>query len=218
MKRLSMRRPITIIMLVLMAAGLVFGSGCDIGWMFLDAWMEANHLTYAELVGDQLLGRYNPLGSDKDPVAAAALEVKNAAMSIYEGDKKMEEGRKKRDAKAMDEAIKLRPEDYSYRVSRYVLAVEQFDMKTAELHRNKGVDSTVENAVSYRRFLDQQIRELEDLENRLYGRYKSKEHECALYQQLKTNYSLRSRDYELPADKAQLETYRRLAAAAGCSG
>lgn len=67
--------------------------------------------------------------SDDDYVGAA-VDGADVIMNLQEADALMAKGRKNSDPAAMDAAIKLRPYDWTYDVSRADLALELGDMKT----------------------------------------------------------------------------------------
>jgi len=65
-----------------------------------------------------------------DPYVDAAVDAGKPIKDMMEGDIKMAEGRKNDDPAAMDAALALRPNDWTYQLSRANLALQQGDMAT----------------------------------------------------------------------------------------
>jgi hypothetical protein len=71
-------------------------------------------------------------GRTGDPQADEALGAFDMVLNVFDADKLMDQGRKNGDAAAMDQAIKLRPGDWTYHTSRAVLALRDGDTATRE--------------------------------------------------------------------------------------
>jgi hypothetical protein len=110
-----------------------------------------------------LLGRNSTGNQDAD----AALDTVKMVTTFARADNLMEQGRKSDNATAMDQAIALRPRDWSYRVSRATLALKQNDQDTADDTFKHGEDYAYydHNENGLVRFYTQYINELEEWKN-----------------------------------------------------
>jgi hypothetical protein len=110
-----------------------------------------------------LLGRNSTGNADAD----AALGTVKMVTNFAQAENLIEQGRKTDNATAMDQAIALRPRDFSYRASRATLALKQNDYKTAEKNFKAGEDYAYydHNESGMVRFYSQYINELEVWKN-----------------------------------------------------
>ena len=127
----------------LVAALLLSLSGCELlyvvdpeaAWMaeeFFDEWMASKDMSPTnenggvDPAGAAKLGKRLLTDSTGNEESDAALD-RDWIANIAEADQLMDDGRSYRDAEKMAEAIKKRPDDYTYRASAAVLAAEQGD-------------------------------------------------------------------------------------------
>jgi hypothetical protein len=68
--------------------------------------------------------------SDGNSYVDAAVDAADVVIKFQQAEDLMAKGRKNSDPKSMDSAIKLRPNDWTYELSRANLALQQGDMKT----------------------------------------------------------------------------------------
>jgi hypothetical protein len=99
--------------------------GKELAMAFVEEWMEDNNISPTTFVGVANIGRRLASGSTGDPKADAALETASIIRTFLEAESLMDKGRKTDDATAMEGAIKLRPNDWSYQLSRSTLALKQ---------------------------------------------------------------------------------------------
>ena len=113
------------------------------------------------------LGKRLVTGASGESEADAAADSLVVVSSIREGNKLMEEGRRERAPELMDRAIRLRPNDWTYRVSRGALALEKGDMEAWKTQM-KAADNMVMTAhVDPLRYSVLLIDELEGVRGRL---------------------------------------------------
>jgi len=110
-----------------------------------------------------LLGRNSTGNADAD----AALGTVKMVTNFAQAENLMDKGRKTDNATLMDQAIALRPRDWSYRVSRATLAFKQNDEKTADIAFKEGENYAYSdhNENGLVRFYSQYINELEEWKN-----------------------------------------------------
>ena len=131
-------------------------------------------------------------GTTGDPELDAVLDVYNVINTMNQADKLMGAARDNRDADAMDSAIEMRPGDWTYRVSRAVLALEQGDVAMAEQQSEQAWDLAGESPAAQERVLDQSIGELEVMRNALGAAGNLTGNRCrAVYNQLNAAYARR---------------------------
>jgi len=127
---------------LIVASLLVSLSGCELffanpeaAWMaeaFFDEWVASKDMSPTnedggvDPAGAAKLGKRLLTDSTGDEESDAALD-RDWIANIAEADALMDEGRGFRDPQKMAEAIKKRPDDYTYRASAAVLAAERGD-------------------------------------------------------------------------------------------
>jgi hypothetical protein len=99
--------------------------GKELAMAFVEEWMEDNNISPTTFVGLANIGRRLASGSTGDPKADAALGTASMIRAFLEAESLMDKGRKTDNATAMEGAIKLRPNDWSYQLSRSTLALKQ---------------------------------------------------------------------------------------------
>jgi len=162
---------------------------------FAQEWAKSKDLDPSTLEGIVNIGARAGGGSTGDDEADAALDAGMVIKNIQDADNLMDQGRKNRDAAAMDKAIKKRPEDWSYNVSRASLALEQGDLKGYHRYRNEAwrlIDYGISNPRRYIQYTNQRINELEAVKARLGGRFQSQDQCHEFYNSLKTEYAARA--------------------------
>jgi hypothetical protein len=131
-------------------------------------WLESKGMRYENADGTpNARGAANLLmaaliGSGDDEVDAV-LGIYGAVKGVVNADKAMDEARASGDAAAMDEVIKSRPHDWSYRSSRAVLALAQGDMATYEQQANSFAEIAREQGVPPARQARQIIKDYETI-------------------------------------------------------
>ena len=132
-----------------------------------------------------------------DPITGAILKSGNETETIKKADELMAEGRSQRDPDDMDEAISLRPQDWTYRVSRGALALERGDTKGMDEHLVVAQALASTNDKSKSNFAKQAIAELEGVKSTLrerHGKLSAVPTQCeALCRRLAQFYEMRSR-------------------------
>jgi hypothetical protein len=129
------------VLLVLLACGLVvFLVGCgteeDRAMVkdFIEDWVRSKKMHpidkegNIDLEGIWNLGTRLVTGSVGDEETDAVLDAYEVIDNMHKADELMDEGVRDRDAGKMDQAINMRPGDWTYRVSRAGLALEQGDL------------------------------------------------------------------------------------------
>ena len=132
-KRLALVFAIALLLMTLSGCELFFTpEGVWLAEEFFDEWMDENDLNPAkpdgslDPAGAANLGKRALTDSTGDEESDAALDF-GWIDDIAEADKMMDEARRDRDPNKMAEAIRKRPNDYSYRASAAVLAAELGD-------------------------------------------------------------------------------------------
>lgn len=140
---------------------------------FARDWAQSNKVSFVRddgtLDSGALLNLLKRLvtGSCGDSEADAALDTIAIVASIREGDRLMEEGRQTRDPDLMDRAIRLRPKDWMYRVSRGALALEDDDMETWKTQTKAADNIVLRTRVDGLRYSSHLIDELEVVRERM---------------------------------------------------
>ena len=131
----------------LVAAVLATATGCTVSdkqllVVLVEEWARSKNMNPTNEdgslnpigAGNALLsGAKNALGwSSGDDEIDAVLNAKRVLDNLAKADKLVNEGRKEGDASKIDEAIKLRPDDWSYRSARVALALQAGDLATAK--------------------------------------------------------------------------------------
>ncbi len=107
-----------------------------------------------------------------DNYVDAALTGYEAVEEIHKADELMEAGREKQDPKKMDEALTLRPRDWTYQLSRSSLALKLGDMTTYDKYLGNAINeagfvSRIEPNDADRAFHRQNTLELEAVDKQL---------------------------------------------------
>ena len=177
----------------------IFLQGCSLSDKellrdFAQAWAEAN----AVKIGVRTL-----FGSSGDDHVDAALDAYDSIKPLMEADKLMEEGKKSHNMEKMDEAIDRRPDDWSYRVSRSVLHLEQGDISRFDEDRTKARDLAGDNSRAASQITDQMIAELKE-----YLVSGPRGEQCLIaYQTLSDEYATRYNRTQDPNDLARSKSY-----------
>jgi hypothetical protein len=183
-------KPIRVRLAALLFVALVAVAACEEGDEafirdFLISWA-------AEHPGSTVTGL---LGIGSGNEVTAAVDALRTIDNVNKADDLMEAGRTNRDADKMDEAIKLRPSDFSYKVSRASLALEQGDyVRYTLLSRQAAADAKEQWGSSAGRSTraqqSQEYRELVDVSHRLspdpgdVSRFKNYDQCATLYDKL----------------------------------
>jgi hypothetical protein len=152
-----------------------------------------------------LIGKDSTGNADAD----AALGTVKMVTNFARAESLMENGRKKDDAALMDQAIALRPRDWSYRVSRATLAFKQNDEKTADkaFHEGENYAYYDHNENGLVRFYSQYINELEDWKNSGKLDQAPSWTQVYVYGHLSTSYARRYKITQDPKDKQMADYY-----------
>ncbi|MFC1961880.1 tetratricopeptide repeat protein [Chloroflexota bacterium] len=109
-------------------------------------WSDAHGVNPTTPGGAVNLAKRTASGSTGDEEADAAIGLVKTIHDVQVGDRLMDEGEKlrtegkpKEAAKRMDEAIEKRPDDWSYRISRGALALEEGDTETSQRQHGEAV-------------------------------------------------------------------------------
>jgi hypothetical protein len=186
---------ITTLFILVVTVTLSF-SGCmpggkELAMAFIEEWMDDNNINPTTPTGIFNIGRRLASGSTGDPKADAALETVQMVQNFVQAEKLMDAGRKNRDPQAMDDAIKLRPKDWTYHVSRMTIALEKGDVQTAKAQYGAaGNLVSGEYDKSKMRYYNQSINELEKLRSE--GKWASNEARAYTYLRLADLYGARA--------------------------
>lgn len=110
--------------LLLLATFAVGGCGAEdkaLAQAFIQQWA----IGHADEIAMRKLGL-----SDGNSYVDAAVDAADVVMKFQQAEDLMAKGRKNSDPKAMDQALKLRPNDWTYELSRANLALQLGDMDT----------------------------------------------------------------------------------------
>jgi hypothetical protein len=158
------------------------------------------------------LGTRLATGSTGDAEVDAVLDAYEVIDTMHRADKLMTEGSRERDAATMDEAINMRPGDWTYRVSRAGLALEQGDIGLYQAQFDAARAGSLGRDPQW--FIDQSIGEFQQVETRLMaGGFTSNEQCRELYGNLADLYSQRANLTNLAQDRALADTARAQQAA-----
>lgn len=187
---------------------------------FIEEWVRSkkmhpiNEEGGVDLEGIWNLGTRVVTGSTGDAEVDAVLDAYEVIDTIHKADQLMAEGSRNRDASKMDEAITMRPGDWTYRVSRAALALEQGDIgqyKTqfdAARAGSQGKDPLW--------FIDQSAAELQQVETKLTTSGFTSNEQCReLYGAYADLYGQRANLTNAAQDWAQVDT--ALARQAACN-
>ena len=118
-------------------------------------------------------------GSSGDPEADAVLDAYEMIKNLNEADKLMDKGREERDPVAMDQAIKKRPGDWTYRVSRSALALEQGDLATYEAEEEAAYSIVDQRKTDPVWYASQNIKDLQVVHDKLAAQGWPNAEQCA---------------------------------------
>ncbi len=105
-------------------------------------------------------------GGSGDDWVDASLDIKEVMDELNKADKLMEQGLRDNDPAKMDEAISLRPDDWSYRTQRAAYALENGDVNTFQEHFDHANGLFEDDDTGQLSYLNDAIEQFEDLENR----------------------------------------------------
>jgi hypothetical protein len=183
--------------LIFLAATLMFPlygcmpGGKELAMAFVEEWMDDNNINPTTPTGIFNIGRRLASGSTGDTNADAALETVQMVQNFVAAEKLMDAGRKNRDPLAMDDAIKMRPKDWTYHVSRMTVALEKGDVPTAKAQYGlAGNLVSAEYSKTSLKYYNQGINELETL--RSGGKWASNEARAYTYLRLADLYGARA--------------------------
>jgi hypothetical protein len=202
-------------LLVLVACGLLLGlAGCgtaeDRAMVkdFIEDWVRSKKMhPIKEDGGFSWEGAWNlgtriATGSVGDEETDAVLDAYEVIDTIHRADKLMDEGRDERDPSKMDQAIKMRPGDWTYRVSRAGLALEQGDLAQYSAQVDAAAQASQGKDPLW--IANQHIGELEKVEDKLaMGGFTSADQCRQLYGALHDQYSQRADLTNSLADREQ---------------
>lgn len=146
---------------------------------------------FVEWYGGQIRRQaWATLTGTRDPESEAVIGASMVIMNLHEADKLMEEGRRDEDPTKMDQAIQRRPEDWTYRVSRAALALQQDDLDTYA-QQSEAAEAIVEaNAIDPLWHTRRTVSDLEYAESRLRMEgWKSPKQCLQLYLALESEYT-----------------------------
>jgi hypothetical protein len=137
MKKLAWHKPILLLLLVgvlLLGSAACTAEGRELAMAWFEEWAKEKDVSWLRTTGRWLTG-YTTGDEDVD----AALDAGRAIKDIKEADELMDQGQQAQQAgdldtaaKKMDEAIKKRPEDWTYKISRGVVELLQEDYDSRE--------------------------------------------------------------------------------------
>jgi hypothetical protein len=184
----------------------------DLVEAFFEEWLEVKDIDPVnddgsiDPEGAARAGRRIVTDSTGDDEADAALDAYDVVSDINEADKLMEEGRLYRDPAKMDQAIALRPDDWTYRSSRAALALDAGDMDTYQTHATAHFRLTDGGKVDPLWEANDTIKNFEKVEQRAFvSGWKSAEQCIALYHELAYGYQERLRYTKSDEDRAKLD-------------
>jgi hypothetical protein len=202
-------------LLVLVACGLLLAlSGCgtaeDRAMVkdFVEDWVRSKEIhPINEEGGIDWQGAWNlgtriVTGSVGDEETDAVLDAYQVIDTIHQADKLMDEGRDERDASKMDQAIKMRPGDWTYRVTRAGLALEQGDLTQYSAQVDAAAQASQGKDPLW--VANQHIGEFEKVENKLATSGFTSADQCRqVYGALFDQYSRRAALTKSPDDQAK---------------
>jgi len=189
---------------------------------FIEEWARSKNMHPVNEDGSlSLQGLWNAgsrivTGRSGDEEADAVLDAYEVVSNMHEADKLMDKGRQERDPAAMDQAIQRRPGDWTYRVSRAALALEQGDWTTYSQQTGAAAQIVGERNIDPLWYTNQNIQDLEPVQATLAASgWPDKEQCIQLNQALATHYLQRYALTRAAADLAQVEAAKSLVAACG---
>jgi hypothetical protein len=204
---------VSLALLVLMMLSVFTGctpEGKDLLMGFVQEWINTkfgidttdNSLIGKLTAGAKLVKLFTE-DSTGNPDADAALGTVKMVKNFQQAESAMELGIKTDNATAMDQAIALRPGDWSYRASRCTLALKQNQLEKGRDEWDKGRDLAYNenNTSSSVRFYSQSINELEAWKNTGKLDKTSDYQQAFAYGTLISDYAGRYRITKNPKDK-----------------
>jgi hypothetical protein len=186
---------------------------------FIEEWARSKNMHPIKEDGSlSLQGIWNAgsrlvTGRSGDEEADAVLDAYEVISNLHEADKLMDKGRQERDATAMDQAIQRRPGDWTYRVSRAALALEQGDWTAYEQQTASAAQTVGERNIDPLWYTNQSIGDLEPVQGKLAASGWPDKVQCVkLNQDLAAHYRLRHALTGSAADLAQAEAAESLVA------
>ena len=201
MRAMSKRKYLILASLVFFIMALL-PSGCspegrELAISFLREWAVEKDIDPGTTTGKLNIAMRVMGGSTGDEAADAAIDGGRVIKNLVDADKLMDEGRESGDIGKVDEAIEMRPGDWTYRVSKSNIFLRQGDrdswgkefmkaLEIAEKDNNKNTEI---------RFYEQYIDELEQMRIDLeWNGYKDNNHKFHIYDLLGWTYLMQ---YEL---------------------
>ena len=149
-------------------------TGRDILTFFVQEWIKskfgidiADNSTTGKFIAGLKLIKLFTEDSTGNPDSDAALGTVKMLKNFKDAEGLIDQGRTTDNATAMDMAIKLRPDDWSYRASSCTLALKQNQLDKARDEWKRGEELAYHdnNPTAYKRFYSQSINELEAWKN-----------------------------------------------------
>ena len=217
----------TVMILILGGLLMILPSGCEILWFlgfdidddtakvqsFDDDLQASKKLSPVDEEGNldveglTNIGKRAYTGSTGDKDADAALSTGDVMKNFAEAEKLMEQGRKNRDTDAMQEALRMRPNDWAYHLSAAALLLETKAPANAVLLFGEADELLSKQEGQTLQYANQGIRELEDVRQRIghdYGSYFQCE---VLHQRLALFYKIRHSFSKDDNDLKQVQRY-----------
>jgi len=184
----------------------------DLVEAFFEEWLEVKEIDPVNddgslnLEGVAKAGRRIVTDSTGDDEADAALDAYDVISNINEADKLMDDGLLFRDPAMMDQAIALRPGDWTYRSARAAYALSEGNMDDYQVHTTQSFRISEKRKVDPLWYANTNIKEYEAAEKRLfiYG-WKDSGQCITLYQELAIAYQTRLGFTKSPEDRAALD-------------
>ncbi len=154
---MTSHRVVGFLLLATLAVGACSGDDRQMAQAFIQQWA----IDHADEILMRKLGM-----SDGNSYVDAAVDAADVVMKVQQADDLMAKGRRNSDPKSMDAAMKLRPKDWTYELSRANLALQLGDMKTYWGNTNQA-QIHVSGATQWQRLENQSYSELLAVHKRL---------------------------------------------------
>jgi hypothetical protein len=118
---MTSRRVVGFLLLATLALGACSADDRQLAQAFIQQWA----IDHADEIAIRKLGL-----SDGSSYVDAAVDAADVVLNFQQAEDLMAKGRRNSDPKSMDSAMKLRPKDWTYELSRANLALQLGDMKT----------------------------------------------------------------------------------------
>jgi len=188
--------------------------GRELAIAFLEEWAAEKKIDPGTPEGLWNIGKRTLGGSTGDEDADAAIDARKVILNLVEADKLMDEGRESGDIEKMNQAIAMRPDDWTYRVSKSNLSLKQGDIDEWSEEGLKGweIVEKENNEKTTVKYCTQNIDELEQVREDLdWKGYASNRHQYVIYNSLTTDYDVRYQWTGSEADKIKRDSYRKVA-------